>query len=102
MLSIVLICLGLIADDGAQMPAKAPPDRAAYEAARKAAGQDPAANVRLALWCEQHGMTAERMKHLAAAVLHDPSNGLARGLLGLVAYNGKWEPPDEVSRKAAG
>ncbi len=100
MLSIVLICLGLVADDGAQPPAKAPPDRAAYEAARNAAGQDAAANVRLALWCEQHGMTAERMKHLATAVLHDPSNGLARGLLGLVAYDGKWEPPDEVSRKA--
>ena len=45
-------------------------------------------------------MTAERMKHLATAVLHDPSNGLARGLLGLVAYNGKWEPPDDVSREA--
>ena len=45
-------------------------------------------------------MTAERMKHLAAAVAQDPSNALARGLLGLVAYNGKWERPDQVSREA--
>ena len=100
MLSIVLICCGLVADDGARPAAKATPDRPPTRRRRKAAGQDAAANVRLALWCEQHGMTAERMKHLATAVLHDPSNGLARGLLGLVAYDGKWEPPDEVSRKA--
>ncbi len=30
-------------------------------------------------WCESHGLGAERMKHLAMAVLYDPSNGLARG-----------------------
>ena len=59
----------------------------------------PRPHVRLALWCEQHGMTAERMKHLAMAVLQDPSNGLARGLMGLVAHDGKWESPDEVSRR---
>ena len=40
------------------------------------------------------------MKHLAMAVLYDPSNALARGLMGLVAYQGKWERPDEVSRQA--
>ena len=49
-------------------------------------GHDADAHVRLALWCEQHGMTAERMKHLATAVLYDPSNALARGLMGLVAF----------------
>ena len=78
MLSIVLVCFGLVADDGAKPPAKAPPDRAAYEAAASKAGHDAGAHVRLALWCEQHGMTAERMKHLAAAVVQDPSNALAR------------------------
>ncbi len=44
-------------------------------------------------------MSAERLKHLAMAVLYDPSNGLARGLMGLVAYQGKWERPEEVSRQ---
>ena len=39
------------------------------------------------------------MKHLAMAVLYDPSNGLARGLMGLVAYQGKWARPDDVSRQ---
>ena len=51
------------------------------------------------MWCESHGLGAERMKHLAMAVLYDPSNGLARGLMGLVAYQGKWARPDEVSRQ---
>jgi hypothetical protein len=100
MLTIVLVCLGLVADDGARPPAKDSPDLASYEKARQEAGRDAKAHVRLALWCEKHGMTAERMTHLATAVLHDPSNGLARGLLGMVAYNGKWERPDEVSREA--
>ncbi len=81
-------------------PAERLPDRAAYEAARKQVGRDAAAQVRLALWCEAHGMAAERMKHLSAAVLQDPSHALARGLMGLVAYNGKWERPDQVSREA--
>ena len=44
-------------------------------------------------------MSSERMKHLALAVLHDPSNAMARGLMGLVAYKGKWGSPEEVGRK---
>ena len=44
-------------------------------------------------------MSAERMKHLAMAVLYDPSNGLARGLMGLVAFQGKWQRPDVVGRE---
>jgi hypothetical protein len=67
--------------------------------AKGQAGHDPRAHVRLALWCEEHAMPAERMKHLAMAVLHDPSNPLARGLMGLVAYQGKWERPDAVERE---
>src|SRR5262249_53102324 len=39
------------------------------------------------------------MKHLALAVLYDPANVLARGLLGLVGNKGKWERPDEISRQ---
>jgi tetratricopeptide (TPR) repeat protein len=93
----LVVALAIVAAGGGEDRS---PDRAAYEAARKGAGSDAAAQVRLALWCEQHGMTAERMKHLAAAVLADPSNALARGLMGLVAQDGKWERPDDVSREA--
>jgi Pretoxin HINT domain len=69
-----------------------------YRAAVARTGKSADAQVRLALWCEAHGLTAERMKHLALAVLYEPSNVLARGLLGFVAYQGKWENPDQVSR----
>ena len=44
-------------------------------------------------------MTAERMKHLAMAVLYDPSNALARGLMGMVAYKGKWDRPEVVGKQ---
>ncbi len=77
----------------------APTDLSAYESARTKAGRDADAHVRLALWCEAHGMGAERMKHLAMAVLYSPSHGLARGLMGLVAYQGKWERPEIVGRR---
>jgi hypothetical protein len=97
MTGALLVMIAVLATGPGEDPA---PDRAAYEAARKHAGGDADAQVRLALWCERHGMTAERMKHLAAAVLTDPSNALARGLLGLVARDGKWERPDDISREA--
>ena len=53
-------------------------DLTGYQA-RKKAGRDAKAQVRLALWCEAHGLTAERLKHLSLAVLYDPANALARG-----------------------
>ena len=65
----------------------------AYKSAAAAARRDPDAQVRLALWCEAHGLTAERLKHLSLAVLYDPSNALARGLMGLVAYQGNGNAP---------
>ena len=51
------------------------------------------------MWCESHGLTSERIKHLALAVLADPKNATARGLMGLVAYGGGWETPEKVSEK---
>ena len=71
----------------------------AYAAARGKAGQSADAQVKLALWCEAHGLSAERTKHLTLATLIDPDNAAARGLLGLVSYQGKWRPPDEVVRQ---
>ena len=78
---------------------KAHPDRTAYKDATARVGRTADSHVRLALWCEAHGMTAERVKHLSLAVLYDPSNALARGLMGLVAYHGKWNRPDAVGHQ---
>jgi hypothetical protein len=38
-----------------------------YEALKLKAGKDPQAQVKLALWCEAHGLNAERLQHLARA-----------------------------------
>jgi hypothetical protein len=81
--------------------APTPEDRTAYEAARAQAGRDADAHVKLALWCEQHGLTAERAKHLALAVLIDPKHTTARGLMGLVTFQGHWRRPDQVQADAA-
>src|SRR3954447_2710295 len=74
-------------------------DLKSYESLRSKIGQDSPAHVKLALWCEAHGLNAERLKHLALAVLTDPKNATARGLMGLVAYRDRWERPEQVSRK---
>ena len=75
-------------------------DLPAYAAAKTRAGSDPDSNVRLALWCEAHGMEAERLQHLSAALLANPAQATARGLLGLVSYRGDWRTPDAVARQA--
>ena len=82
---------------GDQPPAAS--DLQAYREAKATAGRDAEAQVKLALWCEAHGLTAERIKHLTLATLIDPSHAAARGLLGLIAYQGKWQRPDDVSRE---
>jgi tetratricopeptide (TPR) repeat protein len=74
-------------------------DRKIYEAVRLKAGKDPAALVKLALWCEAHGLSAERSKHLMEAIGIDPSSAAARGLLGLISYQEKWLSPEEVKSK---
>ncbi|MHC5539875.1 polymorphic toxin-type HINT domain-containing protein [Singulisphaera rosea] len=79
-----------------------PEDVKVYEAANANVGRDSDAHVRLALWCESHGLKAEKLKHLAVAVLSNPSNATARGLLGLVSYQGKWQRPEVVSDRLNG
>src|SRR5271155_6139853 len=89
--------LGACADDGALSTAKHVLE--SYHTAEAKAGKNAPDQVRLALWCEQHGLTAERMKHLALAVAYDPSNALARGLMGLVAYQSQWKNPDQLAHE---
>jgi hypothetical protein len=86
-----LFVLGAIGDS------PVPDVREYYEAAAAKAGHSADAHVRLALWCESHGMTAERMRHLALAVLSDPANTAARGLMGMVLERGRWLRPEAVT-----
>src|SRR6516225_4770872 len=71
-------------------------DLKTYEALKLKAGKDSQAQVKLALWCEAHGLDAERLKHLAQAVLADPGNATARGLMGLISFGGRWESPEKI------
>ncbi len=97
LLSAALLATALAAGD----PPPAAPELQAYREAKSTAGRDAEAQVRLAIWCEAHGLTAERIKHLTLATLIEPSHAAARGLLGLIFYQGKWQRPDDVSRDTA-
>ena len=102
MFCTLLMCGALLGADPDRSGPPAPTaaaDLSAYDTARRSAGRDPNAHVRLALWCESHGLQSERMKHLALAVLYDPSHALARGLLGMVSYQGKWGRPEVVGEQ---
>ncbi len=91
------VAAGLVATAS---PADGPrAERAAYEVEQAGVGRDPKAHVKLALWCETHGLPAERLKHLAIAVLLDPKDATARGLMGMVTYGGAWRSPEAVSEK---
>ncbi len=75
----------------------APELASAYREARDKAGRSPADHVALAIWCESRGLTAERLRHLALAVLADPSNAAARGLMGMVQHQGRWLRPEAIA-----
>ncbi len=97
MLSPLLLCCVLVVED---RPRLSDAEMEVYQKARSEAGRDADSHVRLALWCERHGLTAERLQHLALAVLADPSHPTARGLLGLVAVGDGWRKPAEVAARS--
>ena len=98
MVHAILLCCAMVADGG-KPPEPTKADRAAYQSAAAKAGKNAVAHVQLALWCEAHGLSAERTKHLNLAISLDPANTLARGLLGLVAFQGKWTNPKQVEQE---
>ncbi len=97
----LLLCVGttLLAAQGPEPSTPSPAADPAYQAARAAAGRDAGAHTRLALWCEAHGLDAERAEHLALAVLADPGNALARALMGLVREGDRWVRPESLQEE---
>ncbi len=71
-----------------------------YQEAKAKAGRSPEEQVRLALWCEAHGLSTQRLHHLTLAILADPKNLTARGLMGLVLHDGRWQRPEVLADKA--
>ncbi len=98
MFAAVLLCCAMCGD-GQAPESVAPAELKAYDSATLNAGHDAGAHVRLALWCEAHGLTRKRLEHLAQAVALDPRNAMARGLLGLVSYKGRWMKAAEVAKQ---
>ncbi len=94
---LALAIAGLLAVSGPAQAGPTPDAQAAYREARSHAGRSPDDQVRLALWCEAHGLDVERLKHLALAVLADPGHAPARALMGLVAFDGRWRRPEAVA-----
>src|SRR3954468_559938 len=99
-MTLALICAALLAGHPANDPDPPADLSTAYPEARARAGRSSAEQIRLALWCEAHGLTRERLNHLALAVLSAPANATARGLMGLVAYNGRFLRPEAVAEKS--
>ncbi len=98
MIGATLFCtLLLAAGPGSQAEQPSASDLDAYQSARAGVGRDADAHVRLALWCEEHDLDAERARHLAMAALIDPGNALARALMGLVRDGDDWRRPAEVA-----
>ena len=94
MISLLVVLVGSVWV-GDPVPAEKP--EVAYEALRAKVGRDAGSQIDLALWCEAHGLEAQRVKHLATAVLLDPTSVMARGLLGLVEDQGKWRQPEAIA-----
>ncbi len=93
MIALSIVCSALCAEP----PAKPAAELAAYEVVKEKVGRDAPSLVKLALWCEARGLDAQRDKHLAQAALADPASALARGLLGLVSFRGKWMTPEKAA-----
>ncbi len=93
--TILLLCLTV--DPQTSRPTSE--EMYAYEQARARAGRDATAHVRLALWCEQHGLSSRRLEHLALALMADPGNAAARGLMGLVRDANAWRKPEQVAQR---
>jgi len=96
MVRLVLIAAGLVGLSPQEPTPPSASDLKTYEAIRPKAGRDPAAHVKLALWCEAHGLSDERVRHLAQAVAIDPTHVTARGLMGLIDFGGRWLSPEQV------
>jgi hypothetical protein len=98
MVHAILLCVAVLSDGG-KSAESTPATQAAYDAAWAKVGKNAAAHVQLALWCEAHGLTAERIKHLNEAIALDSLNVLARGLLGQVQFQGNWAKPDQAEQQ---
>jgi len=59
---------------------------------------DADAHYRLALWCQEHGLTAYALRHHRAVVTLEPDHRAARRALGFEHVRGRWVKGKEAKR----
>ncbi len=97
-----ILGISLMAALGARAGAADEGALAEYRGRAARAAGDADSQRKLALWCERNGLEPERVKHLGRAMLADPTNPTARGLLGLVASDGAWRRPEALADRPVG
>jgi hypothetical protein len=112
MIRVVLSCLTLLA----VQPADSPPEAggandakaeaahgealAKYNAMRDRTPDTAAAQWKLALWCEQNGLTTEAIVHFAAVVRLDPKRDAAWRKLGFKKQGNRWMTDEQIAAEA--
>jgi hypothetical protein len=74
---------------------------AEYERRRAEARDTPAAQWKLALWCEQNGLPAEATAHFSEVTRLDPDNRAAWKKLGCRLYRGRWQSEEQIATQEA-
>ncbi|MFI5454192.1 MAG: hypothetical protein ACHRXM_01955 [Isosphaerales bacterium] len=70
---------------------------AEYNALREKARSTAAAQWRLGLWCEEHGLKDQAYVHFAEVVRLDPKRDAAWRKLGLKKYGGRWATEKQIA-----
>jgi hypothetical protein len=116
MMPELLVCVALLAVQEPVLPSAAGPEtrarpaapagepdaaeqaaRARYEELRTRTPETAAAQWKLALWCEQNGLTVEAYTHLTSVAQLDPKREAAWRKLGFKKHDGRWMSDAQIA-----
>jgi hypothetical protein len=72
---------------------------AEYNTLKEKAGPSAAAQWKLGLWCEEHGLKPEAYVHFSEVVRLDPRRDAAWRKLGYKKYRGRWTTDAEIAEE---
>ena len=73
---------------------------AKYNELREKTPETAAAQWKLGIWCEQHGLKAEAYVHFAAVVRWDPRRDAAWRKLGLKKFGSRWLTDEQIAEES--
>jgi hypothetical protein len=107
MIGVVLFCVTLAVQDAASPSAAGDANaeaiagedaaRARYNELREKTPETSTAQWKLALWCEQNGLTVEAATHFASVVQLDPKREAAWRKLGFKKHDGRWMTDAQIA-----